>query len=458
MSKTRKKRTDHVELPDGREDVPERQPGLTSQRDQQKMPTVEDFESMLQRHVIDVWFPRSLDVENGGFLCDFDRTWKPCGPHEKLLEFQARQTLLAAESSRFYPGDERLRQAALHGFRCIRDMMWDDDSGGWFHRLDRAGSPLEAHTKHIHGAAYAIQACVAVHEATGEPTALRHAREGFEWLEVHAHDHQHGGYFGFLKRDGAIIRVASECPWEAARDTIGTPIGFKDLNVHSDLLEAFFYLHRVWPDPGVGDRLAEIVEVLCEKALTPSGALHYFFHPDGECIPEPVHFGNQFQTVYRFLLCSQLVGKAESMRAAARRMMEHALRYGWDQRSGGFFFAGPSEGPTKKEDYDIVMREKSWWVNTEAQKALLSVSQLEDGYSDYLRYFLALSHYFQRYLIDFEHGGMYSTGLDSLPLGDRGLGAAFAPAEFTRKGRDWKDASHEGRAWLHCISSLRKRL
>ena len=29
----------------------------------------QEFETLLRRHVIDVWFPRSLDTEHGGFLC-----------------------------------------------------------------------------------------------------------------------------------------------------------------------------------------------------------------------------------------------------------------------------------------------------------------------------------------------------------------------------------------------------
>ena len=37
------------------------------------MPTSEECEDVLRRHVIDVWFPRSLDLEWGGFFCDFDR-------------------------------------------------------------------------------------------------------------------------------------------------------------------------------------------------------------------------------------------------------------------------------------------------------------------------------------------------------------------------------------------------
>ncbi|MGH7523898.1 MAG: DNA-formamidopyrimidine glycosylase family protein, partial [Gemmatimonadales bacterium] len=49
----------------------------------------EEFESVLRRHVLEVWFPRCLDRVHGGFLCDFDHTWRSNGPDDKLLEFQA---------------------------------------------------------------------------------------------------------------------------------------------------------------------------------------------------------------------------------------------------------------------------------------------------------------------------------------------------------------------------------
>src|ERR1700730_15067645 len=145
-------------------------------------PNTNGFESALREHVVDVWFPRCLDLEHGGFLSDFDRAWQTCGPNQKLLEFQARQTWIAAELLRFFPCDKRLRQAADHGFHFLRDVMWDRNAGGWFHRTDRAGKPLESHTKHAHGIAYAIAACVAMHTTTAETGALDLAREGFAWL------------------------------------------------------------------------------------------------------------------------------------------------------------------------------------------------------------------------------------------------------------------------------------
>ena len=41
------------------------------------------------------WFPRCLDVEFGGFLTNFDARWNATGPHEKTLEYQARQVRAA---------------------------------------------------------------------------------------------------------------------------------------------------------------------------------------------------------------------------------------------------------------------------------------------------------------------------------------------------------------------------
>jgi len=428
-----------------------------SQSDVARPPTAEEFESTLRQHVVEVWFPRSLDLEYGGFLCDFDHAWRPCGPHDKFLEFQARHTWLAAEASQAYPADERLRQATAIGFRHLREAMWDSAQGGWFHRLDRAGQPLEAHTKHAHGAAYAIGACVAVHQATSAPGALDLAREGFEWLERSAHDDRHGGYFGFLRRDGSVIRKEAECPWPAVTDTIGTPIGLKDTNVHSDLLETFTHLYRVWPDPRVAQRLAEVIAILEEKVIVASGELRFFFQPDWTPLPHLTRFGHQVQTAYRLLMASGLAGDARRMTATARRLVSHALRHAWDPHAGGFFEIGPGWVPTRIGDQHLVARRKPWWVQTEGLKALLSLGELDAADPSYRGYFGAQWSYMRRHMIDFRHGGVYTVGPEELPRWRRGLGARFAPASFTRKGSVWKDSSHDGRAWLHCISVLRGR-
>ena len=415
---------------------------------------VEPFETALRRHVLDPWFPRCLDQTHGGFLCDFDRSWASCGPHDKLLEFQARQTLTAADACRRYAGVSAFREAALHGLCYLRDVMWDGVNGGWFHRLDRSGRPLEAHTKHAHGAAYAIEACVAVHEATGDASALRLAQQGFDWLDRHARDPEFGGYFGFLTRDNGVIRDPRDCPWKSECDTVGTEIGLKDANVHSDLLETLVHLYRAWPDARVGERLAEVLDIISDKMLVPStGALHIFVTPDWRPIPHLSRAGYQCQTAYRLTIARELTGDGHRLRRLGGKLLDHALRYTRDPR-GGFRYAAPGASPRFLQGQDLLSRDKAWWVQAEALKALLAMSRLFPDRPDYLEHFESVWEYFQRQLLDGEHGGTYMSALDAQSRWRRGLGARFASAAITKKGNIWKDASHDGRALLYCVEHL----
>ena len=185
---------------------------------------VREFRDALD-DLLDAWFPRVIDREHGGFLCDFDHRWKPTGPHRKMLEFQARQTRLAAVAAEFLPERADLRAAAEHGFSYLRDVMWDSEFGGFYRLLDRAGSPLEDRSKHGHGTAYALSACAALHRLTGSADSLDLAVRGFDWMERHAHDDQNGGYFGYYRRDGSLILdKADSLPEYQVRDPIGAPL------------------------------------------------------------------------------------------------------------------------------------------------------------------------------------------------------------------------------------------
>jgi len=302
---------------------------------------------------------------------DFDHAWREDGPHHKLLEFQARQTLSAAECLRLYPDDDRLKEAVHHGLRGLREVMWDPDAGGWYHLTDRSGRPLEAHTKHIHGFAYAIQACAAVYAVIGDPDALAHAQEGFAWMERHARDREHGGYFGFLTRQGEVIRTAAQSPWPGERDTINTEFGLKDLNVHSDLVETFVYLFRVWPDATVKARLEEIVDIAANRmVVAATGAMHFFVTPDWQPIPQLARAGYQCHNAFRILMASELVGDVEHLRRMARRIVDHCLRYMSDEEVGGFFYAAPGSGPEWLGGRDLRVKTKDWWVQIEALKVL----------------------------------------------------------------------------------------
>lgn len=413
-------------------------------------PTPRHFADILRRHSLDAWFPRSIDEAHGGFLCDFDREWRPAGPHEKLLEFQARQTLLAAEALAVFPDDVVLRRAALHGFAYLRDVLWDAQAGGWFHRLDREGRPLEGATKHTHGMAYALQACVAVHDALPETGALDLALKGFAWIEAFAHDKVHGGYFGFLDRDGVRIASAAQCPWPQDSDTIGTPFGLKDMNVHGDMLEALGCLCRAHPDPVARRHLSELVTIYRERLVEDTGRLCFLRHPDWTPVSEWAPIGYHAQASFRLLLAGDVLGTTDAVRPTAMRALDYALRHGLRSGKDGFITApaAPSTGRP------AVLR-RDWWVQTEALKALMIATERDPDHAGYREARDRQCAYVIERFLDPVHSGMFASDPRDLPAWRRALTVLRPVTHPVRKGDAWKDGSHDGRLWLRALRSAR---
>ena len=64
------------------------------------------------------------------------------------------------------------------------------------------------------------------------------------------------------------------------------------------------------------------------------------------------------------------------------------MRYGWDNRHGGFFYGGSTFGPTYVEDIIVFVDGKFWWPQAEGMRALLRSALLyPDDEVNYLQRF-----------------------------------------------------------------------
>jgi mannobiose 2-epimerase len=353
-----------------------------------------------------------------------------------MLEYQARQTLAAARSAAYLSDFVHLREIAKHGFLYLKEKMWDGSFGGWYRLLDRAGTPGERATKHGHGSSYAISACVACYELTGDSDCLELAKSAFIWLEEHAHDDRHGGYFVFYQQDGTPILSSDQ----SLLDAVGTPVGFKDANTTSDLLRCFSDLYRVWPDCLLKKRLEEMLCIVRDRLVVAPGLMHMYAHPDWTPVPDFVRYGQVLRSA-NFLLCaseSLFVTVDPTTKQVAKSMIDSMLRVAWDSERGGFHLAGSSFGPTYTEDTVIFAKDKRWWFQADGMKALLALARLlaDDAYA---AHFVRLWRYVKKYVIDAKYGGWLAAGLDTNPDARR------AP-----KATMWKDSSHEVEALLDC--------
>ena len=405
----------------------------------------------LRDELLHVWYPRAVDRDSGGFLSQFDYRFTPDGAQEKMIVTQARHVWTTARASQFFPADTMYLPASEHGFVFLRDRMWDREKGGFYWLVTRGGTPKEDTpgriVKQAYGEAFAIYGLAGYYDASHDVRALALAKETFHWLEIHAHDPVHGGYFNYLERDGTPLRsgYANDPP--------------KDQNSSIHLLEAFTELYRVWPDPLLRRRLAEMLALVRDTMRTDPGYLQLFFSanwtplsyrnvPDSvrraDHFHDHVSFGHDVETAYLMLEASQALRftKDPKTERYAKQMADHALRNGWDVSVGGFYDEGYylKDKPGITITYDT----KNWWAQAEGLNTLLLMA---DRYPrDPLRYedhFFQQWSYIDRYLIDHQYGGWYPGGLDKEP-----------DARTALKGQIWKAAYHDGRALMNVIRRL----
>src|SRR6185369_6806637 len=113
-----------------------------------------EMETTLHKDVLDVWFPRSIDKENGGFYSNFTRDWQRTTSEGKFSVFQGRMVWVASQIVRQRPEfRDQFLPIIEHGMKYLADVLWDRQYGGFFWGLDDKGhvSPRYTDGKHLYG-------------------------------------------------------------------------------------------------------------------------------------------------------------------------------------------------------------------------------------------------------------------------------------------------------------------
>ena len=398
-----------------------------------------EAENALHADVLNVWFPRSVDHEHGGFHSHFTRDWQWAPSDGKFSVFQGRMTWVASQVVLREPKmKDDFVPIVKHGVDFLENVMWDKQDGGFFWGLDDTGkiAPEFADGKNLYGVGFCIYGAAAAYQAIGDPKALAVAKEGFLWTDKHGHDSVNGGYFETLTRDGKPV-VPHVPNGQIVMGPIG-PVNYKSMNTHIHLLEAFTQLYQVWPDPTLRDRLEELLAIVRDKICVEPGVMNLFFTNAWQPIPDHDSYGHDVETAYLMLESDEVLHhkagpKTERM---AKMLVDHALAYGWDEANGGFF----REGTTFGKPEDTI---KEWWVEVEGLNALLLMHERYGKQNGiYFERFLEQWEFIKKHTIDTEFHGTYNlTKADGTPISQD-------------KGVIWKAAYHDGRAFWNVIERL----
>src|SRR3984893_4141541 len=88
-----------------------------------------EMEKSIKTELLNKWYPQSLDTIYGGFLTTFTFDFKPTGPQDKFIVTQARHTWTTAKAAQLYPNKSYYLKCSNHGFKFLRDVMWDKTYG-----------------------------------------------------------------------------------------------------------------------------------------------------------------------------------------------------------------------------------------------------------------------------------------------------------------------------------------
>lgn len=403
-----------------------------------------EIETTLRKDVLGVWFPRTVDNENGGFYANFTRDWKRSKSEGKFSVFQGRMTWVAAQIVMHRPDlKEQYLPYVNHGLDFLANVMWDKEYGGFYWGLDDKGQINQYFTdgKDLYGISFCIYGAAAAYQATHDPRALELAKKGFRWMDEHGHDSANGGYFEWLTRDGKPVQ-SNAAPGRIDSTPVGGfLIGYKSMNTHIHLLESVAQLYEVWKDEAVRTRLEELLAIVRDKICVEPGVMNLYFTNDWRAIPDHDSYGHDVETAYLMLEASRLLGRPndEKTERMAKMLVDHALAYGWDDYNGGFYREGTTAGAP--ED----MR-KDWWVQMEGLNTLLLMhDRYGRGHSDgYFEAFQKQWQFIRDHQIDHEFGGVYDV-----------VERDGKPTNYV-KARMWTEAYHDGRAFLNVTARLKE--
>jgi mannobiose 2-epimerase len=146
------------------------------------------------------------------------------------------------------------------------------------------------------------------------------------------------------------------------------------------------------------------------------------------------------ETAYLLVEASEALGKEDNTTwTLARRIVDHALDFGYDTEHGGLYDSGGTFTPAAATD-------KIWWVQAETLNALLLMHEKYGQETPrYWEAFVRQWAFIEDHQIDRQNGGWFKT------VSREGVALAG-----DIKSDRWTEGYHQGRALLNVSTELSK--
>jgi len=392
------------------------------------------LEKILTTNIVPFWYDKGLDRVNGGYTISFDIQGKLKEPVMKMIVTQARQVWLFSRLARAGYEPKKYLEAAEHGYRFLREKMWDSTYGGFYWEVDVTGNQKLQPDKHLYGQSFALYALSEYAMASGKQEVLDFAVQFFNLLDEKSHDKVHGGYIEPFNPDWT--------PSPAGQSSyMGAPTDLKLMNTHLHLLEAMTTFYRASNLPIARERLLELINIESNTVVRKNlGACTDKYDPNWavrlDSGYDRVSYGHDIENIWLLMDACDAVGVSNyPFMDLYKTLFEYSLKYGYDERNGGFFYTGRFN--TAADD-----RSKSWWVQAEVIVSSLHMYEYTKD-PKYLAVFENTFRFIEAKMVDWESGEWYETI------------SAQGQAQGS-KGSIWKAGYHNGRSMIECLEILKR--
>ncbi|MDH4053551.1 MAG: AGE family epimerase/isomerase [Rubrivivax sp.] len=322
-------------------------------------------------------------TSSGWFATSFDRRWRPKKMIGTSLTQQSR--LVYAMASGFeLTQDRRYLEAATRGADFLLDRFHDAEHGGFYNSVSADGKVV-SDSKQSYGHAFALFALSHMFRVGKEERFRTAAMRAWRDVDANLRDAS-GGLRGAAARDFTFKE------------------GARSQNPVMHMFEALLALVDATGDAearaGATSVGNFVVYKLLQGSADGSAFIPEWYDEQWRALPTRekggyVDLGHQFEWSH-MLLTSNLRGLPEIFAPVSERVLQYALKVGYDESEGGAFSTSFPDGS--------IARNKYWWPQAECLRALITAAAITDRADLWHRYEQTMQ-LVRNEFIDPENGG-----------------------------------------------------
>lgn len=333
-------------------------------------------------NVMPAWI-ENAKTEEGLFFAELDQEWAPKDSITQYPGMLARH-IFSLSAAYLMDGDESHLQNASRALDFLVEHGWDEKHGGWYNAVTRSGEVVDP-KKSLFMQIYATTGLALYAIVTKDATAQSYLRKSRQFMDEHAWDEQHGGYYDSLNRDGSV-RSAN-----------------KDFSPQLAPLSGYLlYLYPATRNPAYLEKAEQIMDLTLTHMQDDRGYILERFDRDWTFMPEDsknshINVGHNLEVAWLLLRLYSLTDK-ESYREEGLKLTDLMLEKAFHAETGAW------RGDLDRENPEEYPPTTTWWAHAYGNMLQLYAYRVS-GDDRYLDAYRKGAQFWNENFIDEELGG-----------------------------------------------------